>query len=219
MLNIFRILGDFSHLASIIILIDTLRKTKNVDGISMKTQLCYAIVYITRYLDLLAFHYVSLYNTIFKLVFIGSSVYTIVLIQNCKVRNPIAFNDMIQKDSFPIKYLIAVSTLLALIFNYKFTFFQLLWSFSIWLESVCILPQLFMLSKAKKAATLTTHYIFFLGLYRLLYIPNWVWRFYTEERFEKISFFAGIIQTLLYSDFFYIYYKRVLKGKNFELPH
>ncbi|KAH3902506.1 Erd2p SCDLUD_000083 [Saccharomycodes ludwigii] len=219
MLNIFRLLGDLSHLASILILLQTIRVTSNVDGVSLKTQVCYSIVYLARYLDLLTFHFISFYNTIFKIFFITSSIYTVMLIQRCKVKNPIAYSDMISKDSFKIQYILLVSLALGLIFNYKFSFLQVMWSFSIWLESVAILPQLFMLSKAKQATTLTTHYIFALGLYRALYIPNWIWRYMFEERFEKISFVAGFIQTLLYSDFFYIYYKRVLKGKNFELPH
>lgn len=108
---------------------------------------------------------------------------------------------------------------MALFFNYKFSLLEITWSFSLWLESVAILPQLFMLSKTGKAKTLTTHYIFALGLYRSLYIPNWIWRFVTEKgKFDKLSVFTGLIQTLIYSDFFYIYYKKVMQGKGFELP-
>ena len=33
-----------------------------------------------------------------------------------------------------------------------------------------------------------------------------------------ISLITGLIQTAVYSDFFYIYYKNVMKGKKFELP-
>jgi ER lumen protein retaining receptor len=53
---------------------------------------------------------------------------------------------------------------------------ELLWSFSIWLESVAILPQLFMLQRTGEAETITTHYLAALGLYRGLYIPNWMYR-------------------------------------------
>jgi ER lumen protein retaining receptor len=53
---------------------------------------------------------------------------------------------------------------------------ELLWSFSIWLESVAILPQLFMLQRTGEAETITTHYLAALGLDRGLYIPNWMYR-------------------------------------------
>ncbi|SCU77604.1 LAME_0A01662g1_1 [Lachancea meyersii CBS 8951] len=219
MFNIFRILGDLSHLASIVILLRTVQKTQRVDGISLKTQILYVLVFCTRYLDLLTFRWKSVYNTLMKMVFIGASVRVIQLIQGCKIQNPVAYKDMIFRDTLQIKYLVGPCAVLALIFNYKFTLLELCWSFSLWLESVAILPQLFMLSRSGKASTLTTHYIFALGLYRALYIPNWIWRYYSEDRLEKLSVFTGLLQTALYSDFFYIYYKKVVKGAGFELPH
>lgn len=86
--------------------------------------------------------------------------------------------------------------------------FQILWTFSIWLESVAILPQLFMLQRTGEADTITTHYLFALGIYRALYIPNWIYRYFAENYFHAIPVIAGIIQTVLYSDFFYIYYTK-----------
>lgn len=83
--------------------------------------------------------------------------------------------------------------------------FQILWTFSIYLESVAILPQLFMISKTGEAETITTHYLFFLGLYRALYLVNWIWRFYFEGFFDLIAVVAGVVQTILYCDFFYLY--------------
>ena len=85
----------------------------------------------------------------------------------------------------------------------------MLWAFSIWLESVAILPQLFMLQRTGEAETITTHYLFALGAYRALYIPNWLYRYFSAEKyFDPIAVVAGIIQTILYSDFFYIYYTK-----------
>ena len=85
---------------------------------------------------------------------------------------------------------------------------QMLWAFSIWLESVAILPQLFMLQRTGEAETITTHYLFALGLYRALYIPNWLYRYFAEGYVDQIAWIAGIVQTVLYSDFFYIYYTK-----------
>ncbi|CAJ0645183.1 12068_t:CDS:2 [Entrophospora sp. SA101] len=122
-------------------------------------------------------------------------------------------------DTFRIEYLLGASLILGLIFNYYFTFTEVLWTFSIYLESVAILPQLFMLSRTGEAETITTHYLFALGTYRALYLINWLWRFTFEGHVDWIVWIAGAIQTALYSDFFYIYYTRVLKErKKFELP-
>jgi ER lumen protein retaining receptor len=88
---------------------------------------------------------------------------------------------------------------------------QILWTFSLWLEAVAILPQLFILQRTGKAETITTHYLFALGIYRALYILNWIWRFFTDSpphRLEPVAVLAGIMQTILYSDFFYLYYTK-----------
>lgn len=49
-MNIFRILGDLSHLASLFILIAKMRSSSSASGISFKSQFLYMLVYITRYL-------------------------------------------------------------------------------------------------------------------------------------------------------------------------
>lgn len=95
---------------------------------------------------------------------------------------------------------------------------QILWTFSIYLESVAILPQLFMVSKTGEAETITSHYLFALGVYRTLYLFNWIWRYYFEGFFDLIAIVAGLVQTVLYCDFFYLYITKVLKGKKLSLP-
>ena len=84
-------------------------------------------------------------------------------------------------------------------------YFQILWTFSIYLEAVAILPQLFMITKTGEAETITSHYLFALGSYRGLYILNWIYRYYSEGFFDPIAVIAGCIQTVLYCDFFYLY--------------
>lgn len=210
-MNIFRLLGDLAHVVSIVILIQAIEKKKSARGISLKTQILYALVFITRYLDLLNLKSTSFYNLLLKLVFLGTSFYSIHIIKK--------YTKQITQyvDDFPISYLIVPCLVLSLIFNYKFSFIEITWSFSQWLESVAILPQLFMLQSQGESDLLTAHYIFALGLYRALYIPNWIYRYVAEERFDKISVCAGIIQTLVYSDFFYIYYNKVFKN-SVKLP-
>ena len=86
-----------------------------------------------------------------------------------------------------------------------FYFLQILWTFSIYLESVAILPQLFMISKTGEAESITSHYLFALGAYRALYIVNWIYRYYYEGFYDFIAIIAGCVQTALYCDFFYLY--------------
>ncbi|KAF9448276.1 ER lumen protein retaining receptor [Macrolepiota fuliginosa MF-IS2] len=211
-MNLFRLLGDLSHLASIFILLHKIQTTRSCRGISFKTQALYVLVFVARYLDLF-YRYVSLYNSIMKLFFIGSTCYTLYLMKY-KYRPT---NDP-SIDTFRIEYLVGPCSILALIFNYKFTFTEILWSFSIFLESVAILPQLFMLQRTGEAETITTHYLAALGVYRALYIPNWIYRYFTDGIVDPIAVTAGLVQTGLYVDFFYVYFTKVLQGQKFELP-
>jgi hypothetical protein len=88
-------------------------------------------------------------------------------------------------DTFRAEYLVGPCLILALVFNYHFTPTEILWSFSIFLESVAILPQLFMLQRTGEAETITTHYLAALGAYRALYIPNWIYRCVSEILIES----------------------------------
>ncbi|KAK7036523.1 endoplasmic reticulum retention protein [Paramarasmius palmivorus] len=211
-MNIFRLFGDLAHLASIIILVQKIQTSRSCRGISFKTQALYVAVFATRYLDLF-YRYVSLYNSLMKIFFIASSCFILHLM---KGRFRPTHDPSI--DTFRIEYLVGPCVLLALIFNYSFSFTEILWSFSIFLESVAILPQLFMLQRTGEAETITTHYLAALGIYRALYIPNWIYRYFTEGVVDPIAVTAGIVQTGLYLDFFYVYFTKVLQGQKFELP-
>ncbi len=171
--------------------------------------------YLTSLADIFWSFTKSPYNTIYKILFLASSGYTIYLMTNKykPTHDP-------NLDTFRVQYLLGGAAVLAILFPYKYQFFEIMWAFSIWLESVAILPQLFLLQRTGEAETITTHYLFAMGLYRAMYIPNWIWRYFTEtpRYFDGIPVFAGIIQTVLYSDFFWIYYTKVLKGKKFALP-
>jgi ER lumen protein retaining receptor len=174
-------------------------------------------------------------------------------------------------DTFRVEYLVGPAFLLGLLFNYSYSITEIFWSFSIFLEAVAILPQLFILQRTGEAETITTHYLAALGAYRGLYIPNWIYRcvilsfglpnalsalswhavrasvvdgrYFAEGLVDPISITAGLVQTGLYLDFFYVYFtkfvgslytylilprvlpprlhafvRRVLQGQKFELP-
>ncbi|GAA5899895.1 hypothetical protein JCM6882_006996, partial [Rhodosporidiobolus microsporus] len=113
-MNIFRLLGDLSHLASIFILVHKIQKSRSVRGISFKSQVLYLAVFLTRYVDLLTGPYISLYNTVMKLFFIGSSAYVLYLM---KFRFRPTQDPAI--DTLRLEYLLGPCAVLALIFNYR----------------------------------------------------------------------------------------------------
>eukprot|EP01116_Phalansterium_solitarium_P021451 TRINITY_DN6670_c0_g1_i2.p2 TRINITY_DN6670_c0_g1~~TRINITY_DN6670_c0_g1_i2.p2 ORF type:complete len:200 (+),score=0.81 TRINITY_DN6670_c0_g1_i2:61-600(+) len=173
-MNIFRMVGDLLHLVSILILLFKIRRTKNCMGISLKTQELYALVFVTRYLDLF-YNFLSLYNTLMKIFYLLAT-FGIIYLMRFKYK---ASYDK-EHDNFRVLFLIAPCAVLALLINQELTFFEVLWTFSVYLEAVAILPQLFLLQRTGEAENMTADYMFCLGMYRTFYIVNWGYRYYYE---------------------------------------
>ncbi|KAK4787658.1 hypothetical protein SAY86_011491 [Trapa natans] len=214
-MNIFRFAGDMTHLISILVLLLKIYATKSCSGISLKTQELYAIVFLTRYLDLFT-DFVSLYNTVMKLVFIGSSQ---AIVWCMRIDRVVKRSYSQELDTFRHHFLILASFVLALLLHEKFTFLEIFWAFSIYLEAVAILPQLVLLQRSGNVDNLTGQYVFFLGAYRALYILNWIYRFFTDPHFGRwIACLSGLVQTALYADFFYFYFISWKNNAKLQLP-
>lgn len=204
-----------THLASIVLLLLKIVTIKSCAGISLKTQELYALVFVTRYLDLF-YHFVSVYNTAMKLLFLGSSFAIVWYMRYDKV---VRQKYDREHDTFRHVFLIAPCAVLALLIKEKSTVTEVLWAFSIYLEAVAILPQLVLLQRTKSIDNLTGNYVFFLGAYRTFYLLNWIYRYFTEEKYRQwIVWISGLIQTILYADFFYYYIISWKNNKRLYLP-
>ena len=146
-------------------------------GVSLRSQLLFTLVWVTRYLDLFT-NFLSLYNTVLKVVYLSTSAFAIYLI----LRRFRATYDRVH-DTFNVWLLIAPCAVLALIFTANYSPLEVLWTFSIFLEAVAIVPQISLLRKTDEVENLNSKYIFCLGLYRALYILNWVYRYMTEPHY------------------------------------
>jgi ER lumen protein retaining receptor len=92
------------------------KKSLNVfcKGISGKSQILFALVFVTRYLDLFT-HFISLYNTIMKIFYLSSSFGTIYLIY-------VKFKATYDRahDTFRIEFLIVPAVILSLLLNHDY---------------------------------------------------------------------------------------------------
>ena len=195
----------------------------NTAGISVRTHELFLLVFVTRYLDLFTTFY-SLYNSVMKVLYIGS---TACIIYTIKFQEPIKSTyDKAQDTFLHWKFAVAPTAIIAFITHLigvgftRFSFMELLWTFSIYLEAIAILPQLIVLQRYREVENLTGNYIFFMGSYRALYILNWIYRAHTEHDYKHhwVVYFCGVMQTLLYADFFYYYLKAKSSGGRFTLP-
>ncbi|QDZ21409.1 ER lumen protein-retaining receptor [Chloropicon primus] len=214
-MNLFRFAGDILHLLSILVLLLKIHATKSCAGISLKTQELYLAVFITRYLDLF-WNFHSLYNSVFKVVYIGT---TSMIVWYMRRHRNVKLTYDRDHDTFRYLFLVAPCAVLSLLINARYNLFEILWTFSIYLEAVAILPQLVLLQRTKNVDNLTGNYVFLLGLYRAFYILNWVYRFATEPGYSAwLVWISGLIQTGLYLDFFYYYVQAWKQSKKLQLP-
>ncbi|KAH9680778.1 ER lumen protein-retaining receptor B [Citrus sinensis] len=197
-MNIFRLAGDMTHLASVLVLLLKIHTIKSCAGISLKTQELYALVFATRYLDIFT-NYISFYNTIMKLIFLGSSFSIVWYIKRHKIVHRSYDKD---QDTFRHWFIVLPCLVLALLINERFTFKEVMWTFSLYLEAVAILPQLVLLQRTRNIDNLTGQYVFLLGAYRALYILNWIYRYFTEDHYiHWISMILSRSPLLLFSLF------------------
>merc|ERR1711998_510631 len=124
-MNIFRISADMLHVVSFGIILLRMIQLKSCSGLSLKTQIMYAVVFTCRYLDLFTNFY-SLYNTVLKILFLSCTYYIIYLI----VKDPqiSATYDVDKKDTFKIEFLLVPAAVMAILTAVDWTPLELLWT-------------------------------------------------------------------------------------------
>lgn len=175
------------------------------------------MVFATRYLDLFT-SYVSLYNSVMKVVFLASAA----AIVHAMLRDPVVRRSYDRaQDTFRVAFLVFPALLLALLTSARRSdVMETLWTFSIYLESVAILPQLVLMQRTQNLDNLTGHYVFLLGSYRGLYMLNWIYRWLVEPGYRAWrAWIAGTLQTALYGDFFYYYIQCMRNSQKLTLPN
>ncbi|OCK77369.1 ER lumen protein retaining receptor [Lepidopterella palustris CBS 459.81] len=214
--NVFRILGDVSHTTSKLVLIWAIHSNSSAEGVSLITQVLYATVFLTRYLDIfktsITYDWEHTWNFCLKILYTVTSLYIIFIMTRVFART----REREKAWKFGI-YCAGGSAILApfwfLIFKKYILgtnwFLQILWTFSEILESVCVIPQLLLLRQTTVPTVIDSFYLVTLGTYRFLYILNWIVRGATEKHYiDPTSWVFGTIQTALMIDFAWVYWTR-----------
>ncbi|KAF2737752.1 hypothetical protein EJ04DRAFT_96025 [Polyplosphaeria fusca] len=213
--NIFHIFGDVSHTVSKLILIWAIHSNSSTEGVSLITQVLYTVVFCSRYLNIFytspSRDWEHRWNFSLKIFYTLSSLYIIFLMTSVYART----REREKAWKFGMYCLvgsIVIAPVWFLIFNTwvirKNTFEGILWVFSEILESVAVVPQLLLLRQTTVPTVLDSYYLVTLGMYRFLYILNWIVRGATERHIDPTSWVWGTIQTALMIDFAWVYYTR-----------
>lgn len=226
--------GDFSFLLTLSSLVSmfsflmvaiAIQSTNSVAGVSVKMMECYIIVFFCRLCAIIPFEgYLPfdksgdwLYQVCeaFGLCLSGSIVYC------CRVQFPNTY--AVETDTLNHMYLIGPTAAIALILHPHLNNFlpsDIAWAFALYLESVTVLPQLFMFMKEGKAQAHTSHFLAAQALSRLMSFIFWASSFSELSNPDHyIKKFVGnwvvgiqLLQLLVMGDFIYHYIRCIQKG-------
>ena len=174
----------------------------------------YALVFITRYLNIFKVSAVgstlNVWNFVLKNFYILSSLYIIFIMMRVYARTR-EREKAWRLGAYCLGASVVLAPIATVISDGKATnLLEILWTFSIILESVCVVPQLLLLRQTTVPTVIDSFYLLTLGSYRAFYILNWIVRVATPPRhhFEWRSVLFGIIQTAFYVDFAWVYWSR-----------
>ena len=196
-MNLFLFFGDFLHLFSFVLIIFKVCFDRNYCLISIEMQMIKTFCFLLRFLDLFFFR-INFYNSIMKIIIIilNLIIMKLLLNQNKKINKKILF------------FIIKISFFFS-IFSFNFWWFDLIYSFSLWLESFSILAEIFLLENEKKDEFIF-FYLFVIFFYRIFYFFNWIFDYFYQAKFSLIKFLAIGNQIIIIIIFFI---KNVNKNK------
>ncbi|KAK8959166.1 ER lumen protein retaining receptor [Platanthera guangdongensis] len=222
--NHFFVASEAVHAAGIFVLIYKLSSKKTCSGLSLKFQELTAIFLAVRF-------YCSIViekdiHTVLDLLTLLSTLWVIYM-----MRFKLNSSYTKELDNIPRYYLLIPSIVLAIFihpFMYKH-YTRFLWAFSVYLESLSVLPQLRLMQNAKMVEPFTAHYVFALGVARFLNSAHWIIKvvdtrgsFLTGSSsavfWTPAVLLAELVQTLILADFCYYYIKSAMLGQLMRLP-
>ncbi|CAB0035853.1 unnamed protein product [Trichogramma brassicae] len=164
--------------------------------ISGKTQLLHALVFTARFMDLTVTH-VSVYHTILKIVYVLTSYLTVLTIF-------LLFRRTYERkfDAFRMELLMLPCAVFSLFLSERFETVAVLQTFGLFLQSVAIVPQVYLVSKRKQVEAVVVSYVACLGLHLGCYISHWLYVYVKHSQVDRIAVSSGIVQLLFYCDFF-----------------
>jgi len=226
--------GDFSFLLTLSSLVSmfsfllvamAVESGKSVKGVSLKMMECYILVFLCRAFAIIPFEgYLPfdksgdwLYQVCeaFCLCLSGSIVYC------CRVQYASTYDP--STDNLNHVWLIAPAAVVSLILHPHLNNFipsDICWAFALYLESVTVLPQLFMFMKEGKAQSHTSHFLAAQALSRLMSFIFWASSFSElSNKNHPIKQFVGnwvviiqLIQLVIMGDFIYHYIRCLQQG-------
>uniref|UniRef100_A0A7S2IH19 ER lumen protein-retaining receptor n=1 Tax=Helicotheca tamesis TaxID=374047 RepID=A0A7S2IH19_9STRA len=201
-LSIYQLLGDLSLAASFLVLIYQLAIKHEAGGISRKTQELYLAVFMLRYINIFGMHPTA-YSAFIKFFCITASLWIISVL-----RFPIGqlrYTTNPDQDGCNHWLFVVIPSLIFTLLTEaiapleKFRLIEFCFTYSLFLESMALIPQLFIMHFQRNNVWETDMYVFFVGLYRCMYVANGIFRSPFDENHQRVVtvHICGFMQWLI----------------------
>lgn len=197
-MNIYRLIGDACLISATPIMAYQVL-IHGPDGISLTTQILRLLMFGTRYIDVLV-HPISLYNTLMKCFLILSTLMLVIMLGRRKLASSGQKSWM---HELSLGLVIVTTGLLASTqFTDRFTLMGILWTFSRIIEPFVEIPQLTQVYRMDVLDACIITYYSSAGAQVVFYFGNWIYRYYQNGFFDRISVVCALAEILVISRFF-----------------
>jgi len=226
--SFFLVLSSLVQTCAFVIILIKVTNFQNCSGLSGNTLICYAILLFAR-----------LTSTLFYPGYLpsdssGSWLYQLSDILSLFICSLLIYliyfkyketSDIMMDSKIPFYYIVIPSYILAIIVRSSLNgnaFCDINWAFSMYLETFSIFPQILLFTMKKgQIESFTSHYVALCGLSRLFSLIFWYDTYeelVTDDVFsgQYIGYFiigAQIVQLIIMADYYYLYFKSILKGQ------
>ena len=228
MIHGWRLFGDIMHAIGVVLFLVIVGVKGNGSGVSLKSQVLYLLVFVARYADLLTSFY-SWYNTLMKLFFFSSTLGIVLILRHVE---PAKSTYSPSQDSYQHWNLVTYAGIFAMLIHLigsgvvdikggsgqefevhleHYSWMSYFWTFSIVLEPLAMIPQLYIFLKNRLLNMEIRAAIFFVGSYRLFYLFFWIFRARSvtngSVRHHYLLYICSGLQVATYLDFFIYHFK------------
>jgi len=215
-------------------------KSQRSTGVSIKTLQLYTLVFLFRLASILRHEGYLPYDKsgdwlyhiieILGLIFTSSALYATMVPYNRTYQKDLdTFGEMHVPEGFGAIYLAVPVFLLACVVhpNLNADFMSdMAWTYAMYLESVALIPQLYMFQKqtAGVVELLTAHFVAALGLGRVMEFFFWIYSYHELANSSGsklpgyLALFSQFLQLVLMLDFFWYYFVAVKNATPLVLP-
>lgn len=203
------IIGYLIQMIGSLLLLVKVWSKKSVYGLSSDTQICFLTSTLSRIIWSMDTRLVETYLAYAELI--ASSIVTLLLCFSVW-----KFHHTTTKEAWwPLRALtlIPIALVFSLLFHPGNTILslQLLVAFTMYVEAMALLPQLYLMRKMIEVEPLTSHYVGLLVMSRIARLAFWFSLFRQGEHFLGL-FIADLLHTLLAGDYLYIWCRKLRTG-------